>query len=329
MKTLFKLFIVAIIVFGLFMSFALLAPTAPASQQFMLLKPGTSTRQIAAELQRVGAIRSASAFLLYHYLRGRRTLKAGEYSFERPANAFEVYNRLAHGDVYSHTVVIPEGFNIFDIARALEEAGVCKREDFLNIARTDTSLIADIAPEAKSLEGYLFPDTYHFSRTQTPREVAAMMVKRFRQEAAAIGLNANVHRTVTLASIVEKETGVRSERPLVAGVFENRLAHHIGLATDPSVIYASLLIGKFDGTIHQSDLALDSPYNTYRFSGLPPGPIANPGRESLQAAMNPTRTEYLYFVANNLGGHNFARTIEEHNHNVALYRQGLVSAGKN
>ncbi|MCU1310012.1 MAG: aminodeoxychorismate lyase [Candidatus Angelobacter sp.] len=310
------------------MSFVLLAPTAPGSQQFMLLKPGTSTRQIAGDLQRVGAIRSANAFLLYHYLRGRRTLKAGEYSFEHPANAFEIYNRLARGDVYSHTVVVPEGFNIFDIAKTLEEAGVCKREDFLKIARTDTSLIADIAPEPKSLEGYLFPDTYHFSRTQTPHDVAAMMVKRFKQEAAAIGLNANVHRTVTLASIVEKETGVRSERPLVAGVFENRLAHHIGLATDPSVIYASLLVGKFDGTIHQSDLALDSPYNTYKFAGLPPGPIANPGRESLKAAMQPTQTDYLYFVANNLGGHNFARTIDEHNHNVALYRQGLASAGK-
>jgi UPF0755 protein len=336
-RTFFKLFFVAIIVFGFWMSFVLLAPTAPGSQQFILLKPGTSTRQIAGDLQRVGAIRSANAFLLYHYLRGRRTLKAGEYSFEHSANAFEVYNRLARGDVYSHTVVVPEGFNIFDIAKTLEEAGVCKREDFLKIARTDTSLIADIAPEAKSLEGYLFPDTYHFSRAQTPHDVAAMMVKRFKQEAAALGLtnrsnsspDANVHRIVTLASIVEKETSVRSERPLVAGVFENRLAHHIGLATDPSVIYASLLIGKFDGTIHQSDLALDSPYNTYKFPGLPPGPIANPGRESLKAAMQPTQTDYLYFVANNLGGHNFARTIDEHNHNVALYRQGLVSAGKN
>jgi UPF0755 protein len=241
----------------------------------------------------------------------------------------DVYSRLARGDVYSHTVVIPEGFNIFDIANALEDAKACKRDDFLNVARTDTSLIADIAPEAKSLEGYLFPDTYHISRAQTPREIAAMMVKRFKQEASSLGLNSNVHRTVTMASIVEKETSVRSERPLVAGVFENRLAHHIGLATDPSVIYASLLVGKFDGTIHQSDLALNSPYNTYKFSGLPPGPIANPGRESLKAAMQPTQTDYLYFVANNLGGHNFARTIEEHNHNVAIYRHGLASAGKN
>ncbi|MCU1285040.1 MAG: aminodeoxychorismate lyase [Acidobacteriales bacterium] len=317
------------LLFAIWIGFALVAPQTPATQQFVVLKPGTSTRQIASELEHAGAIRSSTAFLLYHYLRGKRTLKAGEYAFEHSASTLDVYNRLARGDVYSHTVVVPEGFNIFDIADALEAAKVCKRDDFLRVAQTDTSLIADIDPEAKTLEGYLFPDTYNISRSQTPRDVAATMVKRFRQNATTIGLNTNVHRTVTLASIVEKETGVKSERPLVAGVFENRLAHHIGLATDPSVIYASLLIGKFDGTIHQSDLALDSPYNTYKNAGLPPGPIANPGRESLKAAMQPTQTDYLYFVANNLGGHNFARTIEEHNHNVALYRQGLAKAGNN
>jgi UPF0755 protein len=150
------------------------------------------------------------------------------------------------------------------------------------------------------------------------------MVRRFRKEAQALGLTGNpeIHRIVTLASIVEKETSVDSERPLVAGVFENRLARGVGLATDPSVIYASLLIGKFDGVIRQSDLALNSPYNTYRHAGLPPGPIANPGRESLLAAMHPEKTEYMYFVANNRGGHNFARTLNEHNRNVAAYRSG-------
>src|SRR6185312_6166935 len=159
----------------------------------------------------------------------------------------------------------------------------------LNYVRTDVSLVADLDPEARTLEGYLFPDTYNFSVSQTPRDIAAIMVKRFRQEAAKIGLTDNIHQTVTLASIVEKETRLDSERPLVAGVFENRLAQHIGLATDPSVIYASLLRGKFDGTIRQSDLQLESPYNTYKYAGLPPGPIANPGVTALQAAMHPTR----------------------------------------
>jgi UPF0755 protein len=147
-------------------------------------------------------------------------------------------------------------------------------------------------------------------------------VRRFRQEAQQIGLTGDLHRIVTLASIVEKETGIPEERPLVAGVFNNRLEHGIALATDPSVIYASRLAGKFDGTIRQSDLQLQSPYNTYRNAGLPPGPISNPGRLSLQAAMDPTRTDYLYFVANNRGGHNFARTLDEHNRNVAAYRHG-------
>ena len=243
-----------------------------------------------------------------------------------PARAVaKVVAYSARGEIASHGVVVPEGFNMFDVAAALEQSGVCKREDFLNYVRTDVSLVSDLAPEARTLEGYLFPDTYNFSRSQTPREIAAMMVKRFRQEAAQIGLTENVQRTVTLASIVEKETSVASERPLVAGVFENRLAQHIGLATDPSVIYASLLRGKFDGTIRQSDLQLDSPYNTYKYAGLPPGPIANPGVTALQAAMHPTPTDYLYFVANNAGGHTFARTIEEHNHNVAEYRRGHVT----
>ena len=300
-----------------------LVPLSPGAQQLVLLKPKTSTRQIAAELEHGGVIRSGNAFLLYHYLLGHRTLKAGEYSFDHPANAVEVYERIARGDVYTSGVVIPEGYNMFDIAALLEQSKVCKREEFLKLARTDTSPIADLDPEARNLEGYLFPDTYNFSGTQTPREIIAMMVRRFRKEADALGLTSNIHRVVTMASIVEKETAVASERPLIAGVFENRLEHNIGLATDPSVIYASLLIGKFDGTIHQSDLTLDSPYNTYRYAGLPPGPIANPGRASLLAAMHPTPTDYLYFVANNKGGHNFARTIDEHNQNVADYRRGL------
>lgn len=323
-KLLAWLVLLAVAVFA-WLAFSLFVAPGPASQHLIELKPGTSTRKIAAQLERAGAIRSANAFLLYHYTLGRRTLKAGEYEFSRPADTLTVYNRIARGDVASHGVVIPEGFNMFDVANALDQAGVCKREDFLKYVRTDVSLISDLAPEARTLEGYLFPDTYNFNHAETPHNIAAIMVKRFRQEAAKIGLTDNVQRTVTLASIVEKETNVPSERPVVAGVFENRLAHHIGLATDPSVIYASLLRDKFDGTIRQSDLQLDSPYNTYKYAGLPPGPISNPGVTALQGAMHPTQTDFLYFVANNAGGHTFARTIEEHNHNVAEYRKGHVT----
>jgi UPF0755 protein len=324
-KKLFAWFILICLAVIAWLAFSLFAIPGPATQQLVLLKPGTGTRQIAAQLQQAGAIRSANAFLLYHYIRGRRTLKAGEYDFATPANTLTIYDRIARGDVSTHGLVIPEGFNMFDIANALDHEGLCKRDDFLKFVRTDVSLISDLAPEARTLEGYLFPDTYNFSRTQTPHDIAAMMVKRFRQEADKLGLHDNIHRTVTLASIVEKETRLPDERPLVAGVFENRLTQHIGLATDPSVIYASLLRGKFDGTIRQSDLQLDSPYNTYKYAGLPPGPIANPGVTALAAAMHPTPNDYLYFVANNAGGHSFARTIEEHNHNVAEYRKGHVT----
>lgn len=324
MKALFKLLVLAGLLVAAWLAYSILLPLQPANQPFVQLKPGSTARQIAGELERSGVVRSRLAFLVLHYARGRRSLKAGEYLFERRANALEVYDRIARGDVYYQTVVIPEGYNMFDIAQALETAKICSRDAFLRVAREEISLISDIDPRARSLEGYLFPDSYNFGRTQTPRDLAAEMVRRFRKEAQALGIagNPEIHRIVTMASIIEKETSVDSERALVAGVFENRISRGIGLATDPSVIYASLLIGKFDGVIRQSDLALSSPYNTYRHAGLPPGPIANPGRQSLLAAMHPEKTEYLYFVANNRGGHNFSRTLAEHNSNVAAYRSG-------
>lgn len=303
-------------------------PVTPASPTFLMVKQGASARGIAKQLEGAGVVRNAYLFLAIHALRGKQTLKAGEYSFHQPATALEVYDRMARGDVYFHTVVIPEGYNIFDIAQALETSGLTTKDAFLEVARGERTLVADMDPQAPSLEGYLFPDTYHFSRTQTARDMAAAMVKRFRQEAQALGINGNFHHVVTLASIVEKETSMPSERSLIAGVFANRLTRRIGLATDPSVIYAALLAGRYKGTIYQSDLTFDSPYNTYKYSGLPPGPIANPGRASLEAALRPLRTDHLYFVADNKGGHNFARTLDEHNRNVANYRSGLAATPK-
>jgi UPF0755 protein len=302
---------------------ALLNPIGPSEQKFVQLKPGSSSRAIARTLQREGIIRNSYAFVLLNMLEGSRTLKAGEYSFDHPANAFAIRDRLIRGDVYVRVVAIPEGFNMFDIAQALDAAKICSAADFLRVAKNETSLVRDLDPQAPSLEGYLFPDTYRFGRTQTPRDIASEMVKRFRKEAAAIGLTTDIHRTVTMASIIEKETAIPDERPRVAGVFENRLKLRMGLATDPAVIYAALLAGRYNGVIHQSDLAFDSPYNTYKYGGLPPGPIANPGRTSLLAAMHPEQNQYLYFVANNLGGHNFARTLDEHSRNVVNYRRGL------
>jgi UPF0755 protein len=198
----------------------------------------------------------------------------------------------------------------------------------MTAAKSDTFLVRDIDPDAKSLEGYLFPDTYQFTRIDTAHDIVATMVHRFRREAQTIGLlgNADMHRIVTMASIVEKETADPKERPMVAAVYYNRLQKNMTLAADPSVIYAALLAGRYRGTIYESDLHFDSPYNTYRYPGLPPGPIANPGLASLQAAMHPARTDFLYFVSDNNGHHRFARDPAEHARNVAAYRRSVAAS---
>ena len=327
-RRLLQLVLLVIVLVGAWLAWALLVPAKPSETKFVLLKPGWSTRHIATELQANGVIHSWRAFMLYHYLAKPRSLKAGEYKFASEESALKVHDRLMRGDVYVHTVVVPEGFNMFDIAAAIEAAGLGSRRDFLDEAQKQTSLIRDLDPEARTLEGYLFPDTYGFTRTQSMQDIVGIMVHRFKQEAKQIGLNADVHRIVTLASIVEKETAAPEERPLVAGVYLNRLSKGIALDADPSVIYAALLAGRYQGTIYQSDLKFDSAYNTYKNPGLPPGPIANPGKASLQAAMNPTQTDYLYFVSDNNGHHRFARTLDEHNHNVALYRRAVAGGAQ-
>lgn len=288
-----------------------------------MLRPGFSSRRIAKELRSAGVIRSAIAFRLWHYLHRRQSLKAGEYLFEREANAPAVYERLVRGDIYFHTVTIPEGYTSFDIARLIEEAGLGSSQAFLKIVQTNTDLISDLAPEAKSLEGYLYPETYQFTRTQSLKDMAAAMVKQFRQIAQQIGLSSDVQRTVIMASIVEKETAVPEERPLVASVYYNRLARRMALDADPSIIYALLLSGKYQGALHHEDMFVQSPYNTYRNPGLPPGPIANPGRGSLEAAMHPQSSPYFYFVSDANGHHRFAQSIEEHNRNVVAYRKAM------
>jgi UPF0755 protein len=348
--------LLALIVVGLlgvagWMAWALLSPTTPSGQTIVMLHPGSSTRRIASELKSAGVIRSADAFVLWHYVHHRRSLKAGEYLFEKPANIIEVQKRLLRGDVYFHTVVVPEGYTIFDIAHAIEAAGLGPAEDFLKVTESDTALISDLAADAHSLEGYLFPDTYEFTRTMTMQDMAAAMVKQFRIVAHQIGLipngtgslhsaaatfqdssldpqataapNDDLERTVIMASIVEKETALPDERPVVASVYYNRLAKRIALDADPSVIYAELLAGTYTGALHHADMQLSSPYNTYKYSGLPPGPIGNPGKSALEAAMHPAQTDYYYFVADAQGHHRFARTMEEHDKNVTAYRRAM------
>jgi UPF0755 protein len=344
-RKIFWLIFIAACAFAGWFAWAVLTPVEPSAQTFVMLHPGYSTRRIASELKSSGIIRSERAFILWHYLHRGRSLKAGEYRFDESRNLIDVHNRLARGDVYFRTVVVPEGFTMFDIARAVEAAGLGSAEDFLKVAQSDTALIADLAPGAPALEGYLFPDTYQFSRMMTMHDMAAAMVKQFRQVAGQIGLAqpypsekpggkpqmlaylipdpSLVNRTVIMASIVEKETSVGEERPLVASVYYNRLEKKIALDADPSIIYAELLAGTYTGALHHDDMHFNSPYNTYTHAGLPPGPIANPGKSALEAAMHPAQSDYYYFVADAQGHHRFARTIEEHNTNVAAYRRAM------
>ena len=298
-----------------------------------MLRPGYSTRRIAAELQAAGVIRSRLGFILWHRIHPRQSLKAGASLFDKTARTLDVYNRLVGGDIYVHTVVIPEGFTMFDIAQAVQDAGLGSSQEFLDVARTHVELISDIAPEAKSLEGYLFPNTYEFTRTQSMKDIAAAMVKQSRQVSEQIGLIPNgqgtdvkktdVRKMVTMASIVEKETAVGEERSVVASVYYNRLDKKMPLQADPSVIYAELLNGSYSGALHHADMGFQSEYNTYAHPGLPPGPIANPGRTSLEAAMHPAQTDYFYFVSDGSGHHRFSRSLEEHNQNVARLRQAV------
>lgn len=324
MMKFFKLVLVAAVVIAALLAYAVLLPAGPSDQKLVQLKPGSSARHIATELKKAGIIHSQYAFLLWHYTHGHKALKAGEYSFDHPEKLRDVYDRIVRGDIYVHYVVIPEGYNIYDIAHALEDAGLGRHEDFLRVAQTDVALIHDLDPDAPTLEGYLFPDTYRFTRTQSLHDIAAVMVHRFRQAAHEIGLNQDVHSIVTMASIVEKETAVDTERPEVASVFYNRLKRRMTLSTDPTVIYAALRDARYRGTIYRSDLQYDSAYNTYRHTGLPPGPISNPGKPSLLAAMHPANTDYLYFVSDNQGHHRFSSTPEEHARNVAAYRRAVA-----
>lgn len=327
LKLLFRLLalllLVAVIGAG-YLAYAWLVPVGKSEPNLVQLRPGSSARRIARELQAAGVIRSWQAFLLLHYWRSQ-PLKAGEYLFDHPANALEVFDRLARGDIYVHEVTIPEGYNMWDVANAIEEAGLAKKDDFLKAAQTGRALVADIDPEARSLEGYLYPDTYRFTRTQSVQDMAIQMVRRFRQEARSLGLNSDYHRIVTMASIVEKETPAPEERALVASVYYNRLSRGIMFGADPTVIYGSLLAGRYRGTIYQSDLQFDSAYNTYKHAGLPPGPIANPGHAALAAAMHPAQTDYLYFVSDNNGHSRFARNAQDHDRNVAQYRRSVAN----
>ena len=298
---------------------------------FVDIPRGTSRWGVAEILRHDDVIRSQVAFALFSDWHFRKRLQAGEYYFDHPMNSREVFWKISRGQIYVHTVTVPEGWNLFDIADELERQGICGREEFLTAAH-DTTLISDLAPDAHSLEGFLFPSTYEFTRYATCEQAVKRMVQNFRAvwetiepaSAPPQGVRLDVLQQVTLASLVERETPRPDERPLVAGVFYNRLRLGNPLQCDPTVQYAMELAGNPEKNLRAVDLKLNSPYNTYEHRGLPPGPIANPGEASLRAAVAPAVTDYLYFVANDTGGHAFSRTLAEHNRNVVLYRKRLA-----
>lgn len=293
---------------------------------FVDIAQGTSTAEMARLLTREGVVRSEWQFLLARMLQRGAKLQAGEYRFERPLSAWQVLDKIARGDVFYYELRVPEGANMFDVAAELQKLGLMKAETFLAAAR-NPALVRDIAPEAPTLEGYLFPSTYRITRGTKAAVICREMTSQFRRVWRSVAKGGeDVNRAVTLASLVEKETGVPTERPTVASVYHNRLRSGMKLDCDPTTIYAAMLEGRYRGKIYRSDLDNPHPYNTYRNPGLPPGAIANPGAESLRAALQPAETSYLFFVAkvDGSGGHIFSETLGAHNAAVRDYRSALT-----
>jgi UPF0755 protein len=297
--------------------------TEPAIVTFA---PGTSSRAMAAELESRGVIRSQWAFLLLRAVRPRANLLAGEYEFEQPVSALRAFQKLARGEVLYHAITVPEGLNRFEVAEAVAKSGLVDRDEFLKITEGPGRIAAEF-PEAKNLEGFLFPETYYLSRPVTAEKLIDMMLARFQKVFSEVTQGSDTrlqpYDLVTLASLVEKETSLPSEQGLVASVFHNRLRIGMPLQCDPTVIYGLVLQQRYQGRLYTADLRDPHEYNTYVHGGLPPGPIANSGRGALEATAQPAESDYLYFVAQAHGseGHVFSKSLAEHNQAVAAYRK--------
>ena len=296
------------------------------AEQFVEIPPGTGSMPIGERLVAAGVVRDIATFRTALWMSNQgRHLKAGEYRFDREMTPLAIIDKIARGDVHVITVTFPEGLTVAEMARIAESHGLGTAASFVRAAK-DPAPIRHLDPAATDLEGYLFPETYALPRRSDAATLVRMMAARFEKvftpelRQAAAARNLTVRQAVTLAAIVEKETAKADERPLVAAVYTTRLRIGMPLQCDPTVIYGLIKAGRYDGNLHKDDLSFDSPYNTYRYPGLPPGPIASPGRASLAAAVHPADADYLYFVSRNDGSHAFARTLEEHNRNVQRYQ---------
>ncbi len=296
------------------------------AEEFVEIPQGAGSVSIGDRLVAAGVIRDRSTYRAAIWMSGQgRHLKAGDYRFDRAMTPFEVIDKIARGDVYVINVTFPEGLTIAEMAKIFEAQGLGPAASFVRAAK-DAAPVHDLDPAATDLEGYLFPETYALPRKTDAAKLVKLMTAAFHRaftpelRQAAAARNLTPRQAVTLASIVEKETAKADERPLVAAVYATRLRIGMPLQCDPTVIYGLAKAGRYNGNIHKDDLAFDSPYNTYKYAGLPPGPIASPGKASLEAAVHPADADYLYFVSRNDGSHEFARTLDEHNRNVQKFQ---------
>ena len=292
-------------------------------EQIIMVPSGQGLKATAADLHDRGIIRNAFKFNLYARIKGYdKKIKAGEYRMKPSYSPREILEMFVRGKVRLYKITIPEGYNLVQIADMMPGAGLGSTRDFLATAKNNV-LVREQNIPGDSFEGYLFPDTYHFPKGVSPEKIIQTMVRRFQEvfkpawEDRVQELKMTVHQVVTLASIIEKETGAPSERPIISSVFHNRLKKNMRLASDPTVIYG---IKDFDGNLTRKDLKTLTPYNTYKIKGLPPGPIANPGAEAIEAALFPADTDYLFFVSKRDGTHHFSKTFQEHEKAVRKYQ---------
>jgi len=302
-------------------------PKRPKGKILHEIKKGEGANSLAEHLKEEGIIQNKTAFLYGHFFFfSKKTIKAGEYVFNLPLSVQKILQIITEGKILLHAVTIPEGLTRVEIAGHLESLGFIAHEDFLN-ASENTEAVSFIDPDACNLEGYLFPETYFFPKGVTAEKIASSMTAQFKltfteewtKRTEEIGFT--VREIIILASLIEKETSLPDERPLVSAVFHNRLKKRMKLDCDPTIIYALKQDGQFKDRLHTKDMQLDSPYNTYLYGGLPPGPIANPGKESIAAALYPADKDFLFFVAKNDGSHHFSRSFREHQNAVNTFQR--------
>lgn len=296
--------------------------------KIVLIAEGATFQHVAGLLERERLIKSRSAFVLLGKANAAdRKIRPGEYELNPTMAPADILAKLLAGRVVLHAVTIPEGYTMAQIADVLEQRQITDRAEFLRLAK-DKSYITSLGIQAETLEGYLYPDTYRFPKPVPAKDVIKAMVEQLNQvmtpewRARAADIHLTMHQVLTLASVIEKETGSGDERPQISSVFHNRLQKKIPLQSDPTVIYG---LPNYDGNIHKKDLSHPSPYNTYRWAGLPPGPIASPGAEAIKAALYPASSSYLYFVSKNDGTHQFSATLTEHNKAVEKYQKQYFS----